>query len=171
MNDHYKIRILPAVALFPPTAAMCRLTGTPWLWVLSLGMAVCLGCGSSGPERFDVSGTVTFNGQPIPAGQVFLTPDATKGNRGPQGNGKIVDGSFSTTSGEDQGAIGGPHRVQVIGFNGVPVKSPDYTVEEGTALFPAVDAPVDLPKGTATLALEVRVINGQPRLTAKVTSP
>ncbi|MBN2293266.1 MAG: hypothetical protein JXM70_12620 [Pirellulales bacterium] len=171
MEDHCHQRILPTVDSFLPAAAMCRrLAGNQWPWLLALGMAFCLGCGSGGPERFDVSGTVTFNGQPIPAGQVFFTPDASKGNSGPQGNCKIVDGSFSTASEKDQGAIGGPHIVQVLGFDGVPVKSPDYTVEEGTALFPSVEAPVDLPKGNAELTLEVRVINRQPQMTAKVNS-
>ena len=177
MNDHCPTRFPAVVTLLSPVvtkhrlASIHRLSAVLLIGAILLGTTVFPGCGSSGPERYDVSGTVTFNGKPIPAGQVFFTPDTAKGNRGPQGKGKIVNGEFSTESDENLGVIGGPQQVKVLGFDGVPVKSPDYTVEEGTALFPSAETSVDLPKGPATLALDVRFVNGRVQLTAEVKSP
>ena len=40
------------------------------------------GCGG-GPEFYTVSGTVTFRGAPLPAGEIRFAPDARRGNEGP----------------------------------------------------------------------------------------
>jgi len=51
-----------------------------------------LGCGRSGPETYPVSGTVTFDGQPVPDGHILFVPAEGKGLPDP---GKIEDGKFS----------------------------------------------------------------------------
>jgi hypothetical protein len=53
------------------------------------------GC-SSGPAVQHLSGKVTFNQQPVPAGRVFFLPDPTKANTGPGGFAEIKDGVFNT---------------------------------------------------------------------------
>ena len=64
---------------------------------LPLGALLLLGaCSGQGTDRFDVSGTVTFNGQPVPAGQVVFSPDLSKGNDGPQGYAEIHGGRYDT---------------------------------------------------------------------------
>jgi hypothetical protein len=65
---------------------VCRLVFSGWL-----GAAV-IGCGPSGPETYPVSGTVTFDGEPVPDGYVTLTPEdaAAAPDSGP-----ILAGKFS----------------------------------------------------------------------------
>jgi hypothetical protein len=65
------------------TAVMCCL--------LSCFMVGC-GSGSTGPQTYAVSGTVTFDGQPVKSGDILFEPEA-KGES-PDG-GKITDGKFS----------------------------------------------------------------------------
>jgi hypothetical protein len=60
--------------------------------VLSLAVLLLLaGCGPSGPKTYPVSGTVTFDGQPLPTGFITFTP--TEGDIGPD-SGKVVEGKF-----------------------------------------------------------------------------
>lgn len=72
------------------------------------------GCGSSdGPTTCRVSGTVTFDGQPIPSGQiVFESVDGQTGSAA----GKIERGQFSFR------AVPGKKRVKVLAVREVPGK-------------------------------------------------
>lgn len=91
--------------------------GMRWLFT---GLLSCLllGCGSS--ERlYDVTGTVTWNGKPVPMGLIFLDPDASKGATGRQGFANIKDGKF-TTAVEGRGIAGGMYVVRVLGYDGKP---------------------------------------------------
>jgi hypothetical protein len=75
------------------------------------------GCSSSdGPARFPVSGSVTFNGEPVPAGAVVFTPDHEQGNQGPAAYAPIHQGRYETEKGK--GVIGGPHKVRITGQSG-----------------------------------------------------
>lgn len=75
------------------------------------------GCNASdSPKRFQVSGTVTFNDQPVPAGEVILTPDHEKGNQGPAAYAVIRQGRYETERGK--GVLGGPYKVRVTGLSG-----------------------------------------------------
>ena len=47
---------------------------------LVAALLLAAGCGEAGPARYHVSGKVTFNGQPVPAGQIVFEPDPTAGN-------------------------------------------------------------------------------------------
>ena len=107
------------------------------------------GCGSDGgPTRYDLSGKVTYNGQPVPAGYILFAPDTSQGNKGPGAQADIQDGRYQTPAG--QGAIGGPHVVTISGFDGVafedgPVKNP-----MGKRLFASYQTKTDLPKEAGT---------------------
>jgi hypothetical protein len=120
--------------------------------LLALALAAVLaGCGQdSGGGKVHVSGTATFNGQPIPAGQVTFTPAA--GNSGPQGFADIRDGKYDTSSG-GQGTVGGPHDVRITGFDAAV--APDRPTVK--ALFNEYTVKIDLPKEgpKATQDLEV----------------
>jgi hypothetical protein len=117
--------------------------------VLSSGL---LGCGGSkGPERFRVSGKVTFKGQPVPVGTIRFDPDPSKGNQGPQGSATIEDGRYDTAQG-GHGVVGGPHVVRISGFDGIATSD---DAPQGTPLFPAYKTQVDLPKGPAEHDFEV----------------
>lgn len=65
-------------------------------------------------KRYAVSGLLTYDGKPVPAGLVFFEPDSKKGNSGPGGVAEILDGRYQTKP--DKGIVGGPHTVRVIGY-------------------------------------------------------
>jgi hypothetical protein len=100
-----------------------------------------IGCGGGdGPVKYGLEGAVTYQGKPVPRGQIIFAPDSSKGNNGPGSVALIRDGRYATH--DDRGVVGGPYRVRVEGFDGVP--SGDNA--DGAALFPAYEIEVDLPK-------------------------
>jgi len=118
-------------------------------FLLSCYAVSIIGCGSEveGPERFDVSGNVTFNGQPVAYGSIIFTPDTSKQNSGPQGVATIRDGKYDTAS-KGRGVVGGLHKVIIEGLND---EVPDETEENPTPPpFPEFTTEVDLPKETST---------------------
>ncbi|WP_145266689.1 hypothetical protein [Calycomorphotria hydatis] len=66
-----------------------------------------VGCGGNpdGPQRYSLSGSVTYNGQPVPAGNILLSPNREKGNSGPATVASINDGKYETFPGK--GMVGG----------------------------------------------------------------
>jgi hypothetical protein len=116
-----------------------------------LALAVALvGC-SSEEKLYDVSGTVTFDGKPIPKGLIFFDPDATKGETGPQGFANIIDGKFNTTP-EGKGVRGGSYVVRVNGFDGKEAAEAPF----GQYLFPEHEEKRDLPKASSELIIDVK---------------
>lgn len=104
--------------------------------------ALSAGCGGDdGPPRSDISGTVTFKGQPVPVGKIFFEPDTAKGNAGPQAFADIKDGEYSTAE-TGKGMVGGPHLVRISGWDGKA--SGDMTM--GNSIFVDYRTEVDLPK-------------------------
>jgi len=77
-----------------------------------------LGCGGSGQDgRMPLNGSVTYDGQPVPYGDIVFTPDGSKGNSGPQGFASIVDGKYDTRKGAlGKGVAGGPMQLRVSAF-------------------------------------------------------
>lgn len=120
---------------------MARSTGLGILAVFFAFVFFANGCGSRGPETYHVSGTVTLEGKPVPAGSVLFEPDQSKGNKGPAGFAKIKDGKFDTRAG-GRGTVGGPHVVKIMALDGVPAEE----MPEGTPLAPEYTTQVDLPK-------------------------
>lgn len=116
---------------------------------LLTGALLLAGCGR-GPEaeRFSVSGTVTFQGKPVPAGTIYFTPDASKQPGGAQGFAPIKDGHYDTKEGRNGG--GGPVVVHIEGFTGVA--TPDRPL--GQPLF-LHDETADLPREAVTRDFEV----------------
>jgi len=129
------------------------------IWSAVVAMAVCgtvCGCGrDAGPTRYNVSGEVTFNGNPVPAGHVLLTPNAASGNQGPQGFAPIRGGQFTTAGAEGKGAGSGAYRIEIHGSDGVPYQGEEREVPEGRMLFPTVRENVTLPARDSSLAIAV----------------
>lgn len=103
----------------------------PCFILVVLGGAVSfLGCYQEnfGP-RYQVSGTVTYDGKPVPSGLVKFQPDVDKGGSGPSGYAPIKDGVFCT----EEGICAGPVKVSICGFDGIPlevVKDGETVMEE-----------------------------------------
>jgi len=113
-------------------------------------LAVLAGCrrGVSEPPRFGLSGRVTYDGKPVPAGFVAFSPDDSQGNRGPTVTADIHAGQYQIKP--DEGTVGGPHRVSIHGLDGKPIPYGNLTNSLGKRLFPEFKTQVDLPCETAT---------------------
>ena len=73
-------------------------------FALSLLVAL-VGCGSSGPADYPVSGTVNWEGKPIPTGYINFYPTDSSGVS--PDSGQIIDGKFAFRSKP------GPKRIEV----------------------------------------------------------
>lgn len=75
--------------------------------VLALAMVICFGC-SQGPERGEVSGTITLaTGKPLEAGIIRFVPVES----GPSVFAPIVNGQYQLTG--DKGPLVGQHKVVI----------------------------------------------------------
>jgi hypothetical protein len=126
------------------------------LVVLAAGFVA--GCGGNDrPTTYPLTGTVTFDGKPVPVGTVTVLPDAAGGGLGAAV--AIKDGTFATEPGK--GHTGGKYIVQVIGYDGVPVPSGEGGMDPmGTQLFPPYDKKVDLPQGSHSITIDVPATAG-----------
>ena len=139
----------------PVETSLARLRGGVPAALLACGL---LGCGSDAPETYHVSGNVTFDGKPVPAGLIRFTPDSSKSNSGPAGYARIADGRFDTSAEGGKGHVGGPMIVQIDGSSSDPGEIP--TDESGIepdikVLFSTWQTTADLPKEDATQDFEV----------------
>ena len=120
------------------------------------GLLVCIllsslsACSRGSPSRFDLSGTVTFNGRPVPAGLIAINPDLSKGNDGPQGLAEIRDGRFDTR-GLKKGGPSGPVILMIDGFDGVAQPESPY----GKPLFVGYKVRVELPAAASEQNIDV----------------
>lgn len=101
----------------------------PWFLLLTL---VASGCGRSGPALFPVSGTVSYNGAPVPEGSiVFMAAD----NRIAADAGTIHDGrfDFQAKEGKKLVAVRAVRNVgAVIPSMGVPARESYIPAEYNT---------------------------------------
>lgn len=82
--------------------------------VLMLVTSALVGCsGESGPKYVKVTGTVTLDGKPLTAGDVYFFPEASDGQS--SYGGIKPDGSYELYCVEQVGAVIGRHRVSVEG--------------------------------------------------------
>ena len=119
-------------------------------WILACVPALWLsGCGlsESPPTRYDVTGTVTFKGKPVPYGEIMFEPDSSKGNSGPAARAEIKDGAYATE--KEKGVVVGAARVRISGYDGNPPPG-GGTQPHGKPLFPEYIDNVDQPEDVAT---------------------
>jgi hypothetical protein len=111
-----------------------------------------LGCGEN-EKLYDVSGTITFEGEPIPKGLIFFDPDSTKGTAGTQGFANIENGKFDTAAaGKGKGIRGGTYNIRISGFDGKEAPEAPF----GKFLFPEEQLTKDLPKQNQTFDYDVK---------------
>ena len=80
-------------------------------------LVVAAGCGRGGPARYDISGTVQFRGNPVPAGTITFIPAGASAGHQPLGFCTFRDGEFQSRSGRSPGA--GSYRVLITVCDGV----------------------------------------------------
>lgn len=81
------------------------------------GLAVLLtasGCGGDDfGKRYSVSGTITYNGEPVSHGNIFFVPDDL--NTGRAATGTISNGQYRlSTAGKNDGALPGSYKIRII---------------------------------------------------------
>jgi hypothetical protein len=119
-------------------------------WSLVLGywsfaFLALTGC-SQEEKLYQVSGSVTHGGKPIPKGVISFVPRED----GPQGFANIWDGKYDTAK-EGKGVRGGTYDIRVNGFDGKEANEAPF----GQALFPEYNGTKDLPQADSTYDLDV----------------
>jgi hypothetical protein len=118
-------------------------------------VAIASGCGADGPSRYSISGSVTFQGKPVPVGFIKFEPDTSKGNAGPGAGAPIKDGRYTVPS--DKGVVGGHYRAIVDGFDGVPAIIDGEKSQDGKLSFSSRPVQMELPQKDTTWDIEVPV--------------
>jgi hypothetical protein len=146
----------------------CRTLGCErGMWrclLLSMGCvlaAASFGCGKQGPERVIVSGTVTYQGQPLKEGCIRVVP--VGGTAAPVTVAAIVDGRYALTA--HGGVPVGAHKIEVTAYRAnkrssaavSPLDSPGVETSAAVVQFiPAkyntkTELQVTVPSGSRTI--------------------
>lgn len=136
--------------------SMQKLPSCVVLLLIAPSLAAIIGCGGegAGPGKYHVSGKVTFQGQPIPEGEILFTPDTSSGNRGPASIAYVKDGQYSTQPGK--GLIGGAYKLEVEGFETKAELDQDGEVIVAP-LFPTFVSQHEFEQQDSTFDFEVEV--------------
>ncbi|UUO04943.1 hypothetical protein M4951_16305 [Blastopirellula sp. J2-11] len=125
-------------------------------WTVFTCLAYSLGCTSQPGNvkpRYEISGNVTFAGQPVPQGTIFLMPDPQKGNTGPGSTGIIRNGEFRIPA--QRGVVGGAYVVSITGFAAPTGMSSEEDPMIGDPLFAEFQTFTDLAAERSTQSFEV----------------
>jgi hypothetical protein len=109
------------------------------------GCLVLAGC-SSKPKPAQLSGTVIFKNQPVPAGWISFTPDVAAGGLGAVKVFQIKEGAYDSAKESDPGIQPGTYFVKIAGFDGK--KIPLWG--QGKQIFNVVDTTFVVQAGTTT---------------------
>jgi hypothetical protein len=109
-----------------------------------IGMVGVFGCGTGSDAVYQIQGNVTFQGKPVPKGVVTFEPDAKSGNKGTGTSAEIVDGRYATEP--SQGIVGGPYKMTVSGYDGIPYQAGPQMNPMGKPLFDDREIQADLPR-------------------------
>ncbi len=124
-------------------------------WLILCVAALLAGCSvGDAQQRFRVSGKVTFDGKPVPHGEVLFTPDGSQSNAGAQGIATIENGHYDTQGSRAPGVAGGPTVVRVTALSD----------PKGTLLFEH-EFHVDLPQADTTHDIEISASEVKPPAT------
>lgn len=93
------------------------------MWASLLAIPGGFGCRPAGPPRYDITGTVSYEGKPVPAGTItFIPVGESAAERGP-GFCQFTNGRYASRSGRSPGS--GPYRFVIDGFDGAPSRTVD----------------------------------------------
>lgn len=136
------------------TFRSCSVFLCAWMLLLLSGC----GGGSDAPVRYDLTGTVSFNGEPVPYGEILFLPDNSKGNQGAGSVATIKEGRYQTPVGK--GLIGGPYRVEIKGFDALPISGAVPVGDESVPqpLFKKYETNVDFPQESSTKDFQIPLL-------------
>jgi hypothetical protein len=137
------------------------------LCILGIVSLASLGC-SSKPKAVQLSGKVTFKGQPVPAGYITFMPDVGNGNTGSTKLIKIKDGIYdSSTEPSDQALTPGAYQLRIAGFDGQTL--PRFN--QGKQLFNPVEETFVVPDNVSTKDFTIPDSAGQNVLITPTVDP
>jgi len=122
---------------------------------LGLGFLLLSGCSSQsyeGPKRFEMSGTVTFDGKPITEGTISLIPAGGRGSRRVAAT--IENGAYSIP--EESGPNLGKYSVEICAYE--PVGPPGAAINEDMSVPTKQVLPAKFNDKTT---LEVEIVDGE----------
>ena len=124
---------------------------------------VLIGCGKNGPERVTVSGTVTYQGQPLREGMIRLVP--MPGTSAPVSTAPIIDGRYSLNA--HGGVPVGSHKIEITAYRPNSNRSPPAADE---LEFPGMEAQSPVvqiipDKYNSKSELEITVTSGSGEIT------
>ncbi|MEQ1825715.1 MAG: hypothetical protein ABL921_07200 [Pirellula sp.] len=93
----------------------------------------------------EISGTVTFKGNPIPAGNVMFTPDVSIAS-GQVRMFMVKDGKFDSATDPNPGLLPGNYKVTIAGYDGKQIPM----FYQGKQIFNAVDESITITAGKMT---------------------
>ena len=117
----------------------------------SMICAAAFGCGrDDGPQRYNLSGNISYEGEPIRGGWIVFAPES-----GPGATANIEDGKYATREG--WGTVGGIHTIEVVALGGVAL--PDSKADggmnaAGKTMF-SYKFTKDIPKDTTNWDIEI----------------
>lgn len=116
------------------------------LLLSALCLALMTGC-TTKPKLAQLSGKVTFKGQPVPAGFISFAPDVASGGLGEMRVLQIKDGVYDSSKEREPGLKPGPYFLRIAGFDGKRI--PRYG--QGKQIFNEVqDLYHTVPEGEST---------------------
>lgn len=126
-----------------------------WRAICLIGLCgLVAGC-SGGKDPFSrkaVSGQVTFQGKPVPAGSIWFEPTAALGNQAPTGMAVIRNGEFTTAPKDSP--VAGQYTIRITGY----ASNPDQLGADEDApetLFKDYTQQVELPPADGTLRIDI----------------
>ena len=123
---------------------------------LILVSALSVGC-NPGPKVAQISGAVTFKGQPVPAGYITFTPDVATGTLGQVVGFQIKNGKYDSKANVPPGLPPGSYKIRIGGFDGV--KIPMWG--QGKQIFNPIEDDCTVTEGSSTKDFEVPASAGQ----------
>lgn len=133
------------------------------LW--SLVFVVVLGCGgNTGPQLFEVTGTVTVEGQPLEKAGISFRPDETKGNKSGALPAGVTDsaGKYVLQTASKTGAPAGHYKVAVVPYSAPPSggevpKSASLPFNKKYSLTEKSDLTFEVKAGSAPLVYDIKL--------------
>ncbi|REJ71223.1 MAG: hypothetical protein DWQ29_23985, partial [Planctomycetota bacterium] len=102
--------------------------------------------------RYEVSGSISLEGEPLPAGEIIFEPDTAQGNSGPAGIADIKEGKYTSRKG--WGVVGGPHIAVITANNGGALPE-DGVPPAGYQLLFEHSVPIDFTDDNFEQSIEV----------------
>ena len=104
-------------------------------FLLCSGVAL-MSAGCGGESVMNVTGSVTFDGKPLPFGEVEFIPDNQSGDGGGAGFATIRNGQYDTAI-DGRGIAGGKYQVRLTGYESEPSgNNEDETASTGEQAGP-----------------------------------